>query len=186
MYLQGRYSQLIDPKNNLLHVPFFLHATVAGHARLQLFMSLLSSFGCEKLPKKEGRGFALLTFQGVGSKGEFVPPLKSFQTLQLHCIVFLHVIDPKSKLIDYIEQCASLYSFFFHVTDLQCTRQPPKSVLCEYFILQWLRTNRWYYNNPEEVSRSVEPYHMHMFINLNLILSFLFHAASCVFTFHCN
>jgi hypothetical protein len=51
-----------------------------------------------------------------------------------------------------------------------CAKQTPRSVLCGYFVCQWFRTNRCYYNNPEDVSWSIKTFHMHMFINLNLII----------------
>jgi hypothetical protein len=59
--------------------------------------------------------------------------------------------NSNSENIDYIEQCVSLYCLL-HVTDLQCMRQPPRHVLCGYFVCQWLRTNGHYYNHPEDIS----------------------------------
>ena len=44
----------------------------------------------------------------------------------------------------------------------------PEACFCGYFVCQWMRTNRYYYNNPEDVSRSIKPYLLHMFINMNL------------------
>lgn len=57
-----------------------------------------------------------------------------------------------------------------HVTDLQCARQPAGTVLCGYYVCHWMRVTGRYYNNAEGVvSRSIEPYHMHMF-NLLLLI----------------
>ena len=82
--------------------------------------------------------------------------------------------------------CLSCNESFTFKKKQQCARQPPRNVLCGYFVCKWVKTNGWYYNNPEEVSRFVELYHMHMFINLNLVLPLLFRTTSYIFAFHHN
>ena len=50
----------------------------------------------------------------------------------------------------------------------------PEACFCGYYVCQWMRANGTYNNNPEDVSCSIEPYHMNIFINMNLANLFPF------------
>ena len=62
------------------------------------------------------------------------------------------------------------FTVFFFCMSPTCSARGnlPEACFCGCFVCQWMRTNRYYYNNPEDVSRSIKPYLLHMFINMNL------------------